>query len=319
MQEKAYDSKSDIWSLGCLIYELCALKPPFHEAKTHSELSVLVRNGRIPPLPRGYSQALSNTIKAMLSQNVCVSPKLVHLKILNSIYPARDETICRATPTARTDRSCIQSDRSREDVRHSRFLYCSIADNTIRIARIKTHRAVVSAREEAVQSRETALTEKETQLASLLKLKDAEIAALQQLIASADERHRHVVEARIRDAVSQREEELRALVMRHQQEVSAAMVKREEELMEAVKRREEELRLSWAQREQEIRDEMSNAVEERMEWVRKQMEEVEEERRRLDATRTELENKMKIIGDGNAVEKTGMSLWSFIMKSYLLP
>ena len=70
IQEKSYDTKSDIWSLGCLIYELCAHKPPFAEAQTHSELSMLIRNGRIPPLPKGYSHALTNTIKAMLNLNV---------------------------------------------------------------------------------------------------------------------------------------------------------------------------------------------------------------------------------------------------------
>ncbi|KAJ7814343.1 kinase-like domain-containing protein [Mycena olivaceomarginata] len=36
-------NKSDIWSLGCLIYHLCVLTPLFHEAKTQSELNELIQ------------------------------------------------------------------------------------------------------------------------------------------------------------------------------------------------------------------------------------------------------------------------------------
>jgi NIMA (never in mitosis gene a)-related kinase len=32
--EKPYDERSDVWSVGCIAYEMCALKPPFEASNT---------------------------------------------------------------------------------------------------------------------------------------------------------------------------------------------------------------------------------------------------------------------------------------------
>lgn len=45
LKGEMYDSKSDVWSLGCLVYELCARKPPFH-AQNITELASKVSKGR---------------------------------------------------------------------------------------------------------------------------------------------------------------------------------------------------------------------------------------------------------------------------------
>jgi NIMA (never in mitosis gene a)-related kinase 1/4/5 len=44
--DKPYDYKSDIWSVGCVIYEVCTLKPPFRGTSIE-QLSKNVRRGNI--------------------------------------------------------------------------------------------------------------------------------------------------------------------------------------------------------------------------------------------------------------------------------
>lgn len=69
MNKQSYNEKSDIWSLGCLVYELCSLSPPF-TAMNQRSLEVKIRIGKFRPIPEHYSLALSEVVDSMLKVNV---------------------------------------------------------------------------------------------------------------------------------------------------------------------------------------------------------------------------------------------------------
>ncbi|PVH97952.1 calcium/calmodulin-dependent protein kinase type 2 beta chain [Periconia macrospinosa] len=60
-----YGPHSDIWALGCIIYEMCAKAPPFN-AKTHFELIQKIKAGRYPAIPSCYSPDLAQVIAKCL-------------------------------------------------------------------------------------------------------------------------------------------------------------------------------------------------------------------------------------------------------------
>ena len=103
-KDKPYDSKSDIWSLGCVIYEMCTLNPPFR-AQTMEELFKKVIRGYYPDISSKYSKDLSEILKLMIQIEVGARPscdELLQMPIIknrieflknknNSINDIKDE------------------------------------------------------------------------------------------------------------------------------------------------------------------------------------------------------------------------------------
>ncbi|CAH2224972.1 serine threonine- kinase Nek5 isoform X1 [Pelobates cultripes] len=64
-QNQRYNNKTDIWSLGCVLYELCALKRPF-EAPEIPQLKLKICRGFFEPISAKYSYDLRGLISQLL-------------------------------------------------------------------------------------------------------------------------------------------------------------------------------------------------------------------------------------------------------------
>lgn len=68
VQNRPYSFKSDIWSLGVLLYEMCALQPPFQANSIHG-LALQIVQGKFPALQGSYSPSLKSLIGLLLTVN----------------------------------------------------------------------------------------------------------------------------------------------------------------------------------------------------------------------------------------------------------
>jgi serine/threonine protein kinase len=67
----SYNNKSDLWSLGCLIYEMAALRLPWSAASISLLLDKIEKNPCDPLPHQVYSKEFNNLVM-MLLQRVCV-------------------------------------------------------------------------------------------------------------------------------------------------------------------------------------------------------------------------------------------------------
>ena len=74
-QEKPYNQKSDIWSLGCILYEMVTLRHAF-DANSMKGLVLKILRGNYPAIPAHYSQDLKDLLADMLIKDPARRPSM---------------------------------------------------------------------------------------------------------------------------------------------------------------------------------------------------------------------------------------------------
>lgn len=80
IEDRPYNFKSDVWSLGVVLYEMTTLQHPF-DADSLVILATKILNDQYPPPAPMYSDELHGLIKVMLSKTAAVRPAVKEIMV----------------------------------------------------------------------------------------------------------------------------------------------------------------------------------------------------------------------------------------------
>eukprot|EP00884_Botryococcus_braunii_P014628 jgi/Botrbrau1/23166/Bobra.0041s0017.1 len=68
LKGKRYDTKTDVWAAGCVLYELCCLKRAF-DGNHLGAITVKIMGGKYAPIPDSYSDDMKSLLAAILNKD----------------------------------------------------------------------------------------------------------------------------------------------------------------------------------------------------------------------------------------------------------
>lgn len=162
----SYNEKSDIWSLGCLLYELCALAPPF-TAFNQKELAEKIREGKFRRIPFRYSDDLNDLLGRMLNLKDYLRPTvdelMEHFLIANLVAEEQ-----RKISAERRGSKCLDND--------------NFQDSNPLMAELKLKEDQLHNRAKALKEREELLEQRERELCIRERLAEEKFSRAESLL-----------------------------------------------------------------------------------------------------------------------------------------
>lgn len=77
-QSQPYTYKSDVWALGCILYELCTLKHAFNAENLLGLVFKIVKD-KVEPIPDIYSDNLKSLVSLLLNKTENQRPQVIDI------------------------------------------------------------------------------------------------------------------------------------------------------------------------------------------------------------------------------------------------
>ena len=117
VENKGHSFKADVWSLGCVAYEILAKKPPFLEY-SYTDLIDKILHGEIPPLPECYTPELREFVLKFLVRDPEARPSIHQIMedpFVKGLFEEFEEEACTFLCTRANDNFFINNKGLKND------------------------------------------------------------------------------------------------------------------------------------------------------------------------------------------------------------
>ncbi|VFV31102.1 nima (never in mitosis gene a)-related expressed [Lynx pardinus] len=104
LKHQGYNTKSDIWSLACILYEMCCMNHAFTGSNFLSIVLKIVE-GDTPSLPQRYPRELNTIMERMLNKSPSLRPSAIEILKIPYIGEQLQHLMCRYSEMTLEDKN----------------------------------------------------------------------------------------------------------------------------------------------------------------------------------------------------------------------